>query len=154
MAKGWLFLGRNKQSKTEAVNVDNGALEVKTVGNIVLKEWIDTIRIGGFRRWHGENQWGGAEVIPVNTLKVQDISVWYKNKMTVSATLEIYRCPRSTNANDSEQIGENISVPAGAEIWVTSSEIPALAKPMQGIAVALRGSTEDVDKFDLVFMGR
>ena len=34
MAKGWLFLGRNKQSKTEAVNVDNGALEVKTVGNI------------------------------------------------------------------------------------------------------------------------
>ena len=36
MAKGWLFLGRNKQSKTEAVNVDNGALEVKTVGNIAL----------------------------------------------------------------------------------------------------------------------
>ena len=36
MAKGWLFLGRNKQSKTEAVNVDNGALEVKTVGNNVL----------------------------------------------------------------------------------------------------------------------
>ena len=36
MAKGWLFLGRNKQSKTEAVNVDNGALEVKTVGNKVL----------------------------------------------------------------------------------------------------------------------
>ena len=46
MAKGWLFLGRNKQSKTEAVNVDNGALEVKTVGNIVSQEITINARAG------------------------------------------------------------------------------------------------------------
>ena len=80
MAKGWLFLGRNKQSKTEAVNVDNGALEVKTVGNIVADAyytwgWVNGTGTGATNLRGETTDWRMAKGANEKTLALTETGV-------------------------------------------------------------------------------
>ena len=142
MAKGWLFLGRNKQSKTEAVNVDNGALEVKTVGNKVsLLSSLSDVRNGGpsATRLFGDDVSPPSTAVPLDVSASKVTTIYIHNNTDHSFDITIIFTSNFAVGRDNWRKKELAlgTIAAGATLWISESTTPALKDRFMGLSVQI-----------------